>query len=125
MRLADTRISVLPWAATTSRLSDEQVAEDAVDYPATRDFMRAVDGPTDAYVANQLAAVAVFGNLLNRLGQLLTDWSPVYGAKTIDLCNGADPVRYGGDDVSARSLYVDSGLPDQAAVFAGDRLQAT
>ena len=35
---------------------------------------------------------AVFGNPLNGFGRPLTDWRLVYGAKTIDLCNGADPV---------------------------------
>ena len=155
-----------------TRLSDEQVAVYAVDYPATRDFIKAVDGATDARarveataascpttaivlggysqgaavidliagpehglfgfgqplpanVANHVAAVTVFGNPSNRLGRLLTDWSIVYGAKTIDLCNGADPVCSGGDDVSAHSFYVESGLADQAAEFVIERLQAT
>jgi cutinase len=155
-----------------TRLSDKQVTVYAVDYPATRDFMKAVDGATDARaraeataascpntqivlggysqgaavidlitgpeggsfgfarplpanVADHVAAVTVFGNPLNRFGRPLTDWSPVYGAKTIDLCNGADPVCSGGNDVSAHSLYVEAGLADQAAEFVGDRLQAT
>jgi len=155
-----------------TRLSDEQVAVDAVDYPATRDFMKAVDGamdararveataascpntkivlggysqgaavvdlitgpeggafgfvrPVPANIADHVAAVAVFGNPLYRLGPSLTDWSPVYGVKAIDLCNGADPVCSNGSDVSAHSLYVESGLPDQAAEFVVDRLQAT
>jgi cutinase len=155
-----------------TRLSDEQVAVYAVDYPATRDFIKAVDGANDARarveataancpttaivlggysqgaavidliagpedglfgfarplpanVANHVAAVTVFGNPSNRFGRLLTDWSLVYGAKTIDLCNGADPVCSGGNDVSAHSLYVESGLADQAAEFVIDRLQAT
>jgi cutinase len=121
-----------------TRLGDEQVAVYAVDYPATHDFMKAVDGATDARarveataascpstkivlggysqgaavidlitgpeggsfgfvrplpanVADRVAAVTVFGNPLNRFGRPLTAWSPVYGVKTIDLCNGADP----------------------------------
>jgi cutinase len=81
--------------------------------------------PLPANVADHVAAVTVFGNPLNRFGRPLTAWSPVYGAKTIDLCNGADPVCSGGNDVSAHSLYVESGLPDQAAEFVVDRLQAT
>jgi cutinase len=48
--LPDTRISGLPWVATTSRLSDKQVAVDAVDSPARCDFMKAVDGAADACV---------------------------------------------------------------------------
>jgi hypothetical protein len=43
MGLPDTRISGLRLAPTPSRLSDKQVAVYAVDYPATRDFMKAVD----------------------------------------------------------------------------------
>ena len=78
-----------------------------------------------ANVANHVAAVTVFGNPLNRFGRPLTAWSPVYGAKTIDLCNGADPVCSSGNDVSAHSLYVEAGLADQVAEFVVDRLQAT
>ena len=155
-----------------TRLSDEQVAVYAVDYPAARDFLKAVDGATDARarveaaaascpsteivlggysqgaavidlitgpegglfgfarplpasVANHVAAVTVFGNPLNGFGRPLTDWRLVYGAKTFDLCNSADPVCSGGNDVSAHSLYVESGPPDQAAEFVGDRLRVT
>jgi cutinase len=154
-----------------TRLSDKQITVYAVDYSATRDFMKALDGATDARarveataascpntaivlggysqgaavidlitgpedglfgfarplptnVANHVAAVTVFGNPSNRLGRPLTAWSPVYAVKTIDLCNGADPVCSSGNDVSAHSLYVESGLADQAAEFVGDRLQA-
>jgi hypothetical protein len=52
-----------------------------------------------ANVADHLAAITVFANRLSRFGRPLTDWSPVYGDKTIDLCNGADPVCSGGNDV--------------------------
>jgi cutinase len=153
------------------RLGEEQVAMYAVDYPATRDFIRAVDGamdararveatsascpstaivlggysqgaavidliaapedglfgfarPLPANVADHVAAVTVFGNPSNRFGRALNDWSLVYGAKTIDLCNDADPVCSGGNDVSAHSLYVESGLADQAAEFVVNHLQA-
>ena len=57
-----------------------------------------------ANVADQVAAVTVFANPLSQFGRPLTDWSPVYGVKTIDLCNGADPVCSGGNDVCAHSL---------------------
>lgn len=154
-----------------TRLGEEQVAVYAVDYPATRDFIKVVDGATDARarveatsarcpttaivlggysqgaavidliaapedglfgfarplpanVANHVAAITVFGNPSKRFGRVLTDWSLVYGAKTIDLCNDADPVCSGGNDVSAHSLYVESGLPDQAAEFVINHLQA-
>jgi cutinase len=75
-------------------------------------------------VANHVAAVAVLGNPLNRFGGSLTALSPLYGAKTIDLCNGADPVCSAGDDRPAHSQYVEAGLVSQAAAFAADRIKA-
>jgi cutinase len=148
----------------------KSVAVYAVNYPASRDFLRAADGANDASlfvqntaatcpdtkivlggysqgaavidvitvaaqpalgfaqpmpanIADHVAAVAVFGNPSIRiLGGPLTALSPLYGYKTIDLCNGADPVCSGGDDVAAHSLYVQSGLATQAAQFVADRL---
>jgi cutinase len=142
----------------------------AVNYPATRDFLRAADGANDASnfvqniantcpdtkivlggysqgaavidaitvadqptlgytqimpanVADHVAGVAVFGNpSIRLLGNPLTALSPLYGYKTIDLCNGADPVCSNGDDVAAHSLYVQSGLATQAAQFVADRV---
>ncbi|TPG36756.1 cutinase family protein [Mycolicibacterium hodleri] len=79
--------------------------------------------PMPAEVANHVAAVAVFGNPLNRFGGPLTALSPLYGVKTIDLCNGADPVCSPGDDRAAHSLYVESGLTSQGAAFAADRVK--
>jgi len=148
----------------------KSVAVYAVNYPATRDFLRAADGANDASmfvqntvatcpdtkivlggysqgaavidaitvadqptlgftqpmpadVANHVAAVAVFGNpSIRLLGNPLTALSPLYGYKTIDLCNGADPVCSNGDDVAAHSLYVQSGTATQAAQFVAGRL---
>jgi cutinase len=142
----------------------------AVNYPATRDFLRAADGANDASnfvqniantcpdtkivlggysqgaavidaitvadqptlgytqimpanVADHVAGVAVFGNpSIRLLGNPLTALSPQYGYKAIDLCNGADPVCSGGDDVAAHSLYVQSGLTTQAAQFVAERV---
>lgn len=76
--------------------------------------------PLPAAVADHVAAVAVIGNPSNRIKGPLTTLSPLYGSKTIDLCNGADPVCSPGDDVAAHSLYVQSGMADQAATFAAD-----
>jgi cutinase-like protein len=148
----------------------KSVAVYAVNYPASRDFLRAANGANDASlfvqniaatcpdtkivlggysqgaavvdiitvaaqptlgfaepmpanIADHVAAVAVFGNpSIRLLGGPLTTLSPLYGYKTIDLCNGADPVCSGGDDVAAHSLYVQSGLATQAAQFVADRL---
>jgi cutinase len=148
----------------------KSVAVYAVNYPATRDFLRAADGANDASlfvqniattcpdtkivlggysqgaavidaitvadqptlgftqvmpanIADHVAAVAVFGNpSIRLLGNPLTALSPLYGSKTIDLCNGADPVCSNGDDVPAHSLYEQSGLTTQAAQFVADRV---
>jgi cutinase len=142
----------------------------AVNYPATRDFLRAADGANDASlfaqntattcpdtkivlggysqgaavidaiaiadqptlgftrpmpanIADHVAAVAVFGNpSIRLLGGPLTTLSPLYGYKTIDLCNGADPVCSDGNDVAAHSIYVQAGLATQAAQFVADRI---
>lgn len=146
------------------------LAAHAVNYPATRDFARALDGADDAaafigdtvvacpdtkiilggysqgaaiidlitapaeaffglarpmppQIAPHVVALAVFGNPSNRIGGgPLTAISELYGYKTIDLCNGADPVCSVGDDVPAHSLYVESGMASQAARFVAERL---
>ena len=59
---------------------------------------------------------------------ILDTTSPAHATdttQTIDLCNGADPVCSGGNDVCAQGLYVEAGQADQAAEFVRDRLQAT
>jgi cutinase len=78
--------------------------------------------PMPPAIADRVAAVAVFGNPSNRIGQPLTTLSPLYGPKTIDLCNGDDPVCSSGDDRSAHSLYVQAGMTDQAAEFVAARI---
>jgi len=148
----------------------KSVAVYSVNYPATRDFLRAADGANDASafvqniattcpdtkivlggysqgaavvdaitvadqptlgftqimpanIAEHVAAVAVFGNpSIRLLGNPLTVLSPLYGYKTIDLCNGADPVCSDGNDVAAHSLYVQTGMATQAAQFVADRI---
>jgi cutinase len=155
-----------------SLVPGKSVAAYAVDYPATRDFARAIDGANDAGgfisksvaacpdtklvlggysqgaaiidlitapsqaffgfarplpadISSHVGAVAVFGNPSNRIGGgPLTAISPLYGDKTIDLCNGADPVCSNGNDVPAHSLYVESGMASQAAQFVAQRLSA-
>jgi len=48
---------------------------------------------------------------------------PMYAAKTIDLCVPNDPICFeGGWDWGAHGAYVQSGMVDQAAVFAASRL---
>jgi cutinase len=150
-------------------IGNKSIAVDAVDYPASYDFLRATDGANDASVrvqniavtcpdtkivlggysqgaavvdlvtsggqsifgfanpmpadmANHVAAVAVFGNPANRIGGPSPTANPLYADKTIDLCNGADPVCSPGGDVAAHRVYVEAGLADQAAHFVAQRL---
>jgi cutinase len=154
-----------------SLVKGTSVALYAVDYPASYDFLRAVDGANDARqfvesmasscpqtkvvlggysqgaavvdlitvpgqatfgfgdplasdVADHVVAVAVFGNPTNRIEGPLTALSPLFGAKAIDLCNGADPVCSHGNDVAVHRVYVESGLATQAADFVAGRLAA-
>lgn len=80
--------------------------------------------PMPSTVADHVAAVAVFGNPSNKIGRTLSAFSPLYGAKTIDLCNGADPVCSAGDDRPAHSQYVQTGLTQQAANFVAAKIPA-
>jgi cutinase len=93
---------------------------DAITAPAGTLFGFAQ--PMPDYVADHVAAVAVFGNPSLKIGQPLTALSPQYGAKAIDLCNGADPVCSPGDDRAAHSQYVQVGMTAQAAQFAADQV---
>ena len=153
-----------------SLVNGKSVAAYNVEYPASYDFLRAIDGVNDAgvfiqntvescpqtemvlggysqgaavvdilaatgrpilgftsplpdTVADHIAAVAVFGNPSNRIGDPLTTLSPLYGSKAIDLCNGADPVCSNGNDTAAHSLYVETGMTTQAAQFVTGRLK--
>lgn len=78
--------------------------------------------PMPPEVADHVAAVATFGNPIDRFVAPLPEVSPLYGAKTIDLCNGADPVCSNGNDRAAHSQYVSAGLTSQAATFVANQL---
>ncbi len=74
-------------------------------------------------VADNVAAVAVFGNPSNNLaGGPLTAISPLFGGKTIDLCVPGDPICGPGSNMLAHEQYVSSGMTNQAATFAAGRL---
>ncbi|WP_370333117.1 cutinase family protein [Mycolicibacterium hippocampi] len=68
-----------------------------------------------------VAAIAVFGNPSAKVGLPLTT-SPVWGPRSIDLCNAGDPVCGPGDDIPAHSNYVSAGFTDQAAGFVAGLL---
>jgi cutinase-like protein len=70
--------------------------------------------PPDA--PDHVAALAVFGNPSAKLGQPLTN-SPVWGGRSIDLCNANDPIcQTDGEDVAAHRAYA-GGPTNQAANF--------
>ena len=76
---------------------------------------------------DHVAAIAVLGNptsplAVNLSGAQFAPIGPPYSVKTIDLCNGADPVCSGGGDVGAHRAYVESGMVAQAASFVAGRL---
>lgn len=71
--------------------------------------------PMPAATAPHIAAVAVFGNPGARIGQPLTVMSPVFGARTADLCNTNDPICSLGRDFNSHVRYPQSGLIRLAA----------
>jgi cutinase len=86
-----------------------------------------------ADVADHVAAVATFGNPSNRiLGAPISEVSPWYGAKAVDLCAPGDPVCAPGvglvlpshDELfsAADQSYRQSGMPSQAATFVASHL---
>jgi len=87
--------------------------------------------PADA--AGHVAAVAVFGNPTDKyLGGPISEISPWYGHKAIDLCAPGDPVCTPGglsiqpshDEMfsEAHLSYKQSGMPGQAATFVAGQL---
>jgi cutinase len=68
-----------------------------------------------------VAAVVAFGNPSAKLGLPLTS-SPVWGSRSIDLCNGGDPIcQTDGQDVAAHRAYT-PGPANTAANFAAGLL---
>lgn len=88
--------------------------------------MASVDLPPD--VAPHVAAVADFGGPRTRFADGLSPGplpviSPLYAAKTIDLCVPNDPICFeGGWDMGAHNAYVHTGRVDEAAAFVAGRL---
>ncbi len=81
-----------------------------------------------APVADHVAAVALFGEPSSAFssmlwgGQPLPTISPLYGAKTISLCAPDDPICSAGGNMIAHVSYIQSGMTNQAATFAANRL---
>jgi cutinase len=83
--------------------------------------------------AGHVAALATFGNPSDRyLGAPISELSPWYGAKAIDLCAPGDPVCTPGGALALPShdelfspvhlSYLRSGMPSQAATFVAGHL---
>lgn len=83
--------------------------------------------------ADHVAALALFGNPADRyIGGSVSDVSPWYGAKTIDLCAPGDAICTPGGALAvptpdemfsaAHLSYAHSGMPGQAAAFAASHL---
>lgn len=76
-----------------------------------------------------IAAVALFGNGIAWVGPI-TNFSPLYRERTIELCHGADPICNPADpntwegnwpDHAARA-YINAGMVNQAADFIAARI---
>ena len=88
----------------------------AVPFPAV-----GFTNPLPPNAPDFVKAIALFGNPTTKVGLPITA-SPVWGSRSIDLCNGADPVCSSGDDIAAHSNYGPAGFADQAAAFVAGRL---
>lgn len=105
---------------------------------AVTDVVLAVPAPVFGYknplplgMNEQIAAVALFGNGTRKVLGPVSEISPLYGDKTIDLCTADDPVCNANLDPNTwadnwpahlQAAYIDSGLVDQAAAFVAARL---
>ncbi|MDY6995692.1 MAG: cutinase family protein [Actinomycetota bacterium] len=88
----------------------------AVPFPAV-----GFNNPLPPNAPDFVAAIAVFGNPTARVGLPLTV-SPIWGSRSIDLCNAGDPICSDGDSVPAHSNYVNTGLTNEAAAFVAARV---
>ena len=81
-----------------------------------------------ASVADHVAAVALFGEPTSGFSSML--WgggplpaiSPAYGGKTISQCAPDDPICSGGGNIMAHVSYIESGMTNQAATFAANKI---
>ena len=77
-----------------------------------------------------IAAVALFGNGSQWVGPI-TNFSPIYNDRTIELCHGADPICNPADPHTWEAnfpqhmagAYISSGMVNQAADFVAGKLQ--
>ena len=87
------------------------------------------DNPLPTGMDQKIAAVALFGNGAAWIGPI-TNFSPVYSERTIELCHGADPICNPADPDTwednwgdhAAKAYISAGMVNQAADFVAGRL---
>ncbi|MGV9802901.1 cutinase family protein, partial [Mycobacterium sp. NPDC003449] len=85
--------------------------------------------PLPGEAADHIAAVTLFGNGAAWVGPI-TNFSPVYRDRTIELCHGADPICNPADPNTWKNnwpdhlagAYIDAGMVNQAADFVAGRL---
>lgn len=79
-------------------------------------------------VADHVAAVALFGEPTSGFstalwgGQPLPVINPAYGGKVLSQCAADDPICSGGGNIMAHVSYISSGMTNQAATFAANRI---
>lgn len=77
----------------------------------------------------KIAAVALFGNGASWMGPI-TNFSPLYSERTIELCHGADPICNPADPNTWENnwpdhlapAYIEAGMVNQAADFVAGRI---
>lgn len=105
---------------------------------AVTDLVLAAPSPVFGYknplplgMDGHVAAVALFGNGTRKVFGPVSDVSPLWGDKTIDVCTPDDPICNDNMDPESwagnwnshlQAAYIDSGLVDQAADFVAGRL---
>ncbi|RDH79728.1 cutinase family protein [Mycolicibacterium moriokaense] len=82
--------------------------------------------PLPPSLADNVAAVATFGNFANRAGDVLPSQSALFSGKAIDLCNPADPICHAGpgNEWSGHTEGYVPAYTTQAAAFAASKLLA-
>ncbi|MGE2731233.1 cutinase family protein [Mycolicibacterium vaccae] len=79
--------------------------------------------PLPDAMTKHVAAVAVFGNPARDIfGAPLSQLSPLYGHKTIDMCANGDPYCSNGRNLFAHFAYPINGMTNTAATFVAQRV---
>jgi len=80
-----------------------------------------------AQIADHVAAAALFGAPRSAFADTLSPGplptiAPQYVDRTIDLCVPNDPICSDGGDMRAHTAYIETGMVNQAATFAANRI---